>query len=236
MSVIMLKEISKVYGEGEYKTEALKHINLAVEKGEMISIMGPSGCGKSTLLNILGCIDTYTEGEFYLNDKRINNSEINSLSKIRNEEIAFIFQNFALIKDYTIWENVELPLRFKKINKRDKKQIIEKYLSYLGLLEIKSKTVDKISGGQQQRVAIARALVQESNVILADEPTGALDQKNGHNIMNIFKDLNMNYGKTIIIVTHDLNVAKYSDKIVHLKDGEIESFTILNDKKQSVVL
>ncbi|MBM7836521.1 ABC transporter ATP-binding protein [Clostridium sardiniense] len=219
--IISLNNITKIYGKDMAKLIALDNISLDINEGEFIGVMGPSGCGKSTLLNIVGAVDLPTNGEYKLKDIIINKKNINNLSKIRNKEIAFIFQNFALIKDYTVFENVTLPLKFRKVNKKEKNIIADKYLKELGILEYKNKLVSELSGGQQQRVAICRALVQESDLILADEPTGALDQKNGMNIMEILKMLNKKYNKTIIIVTHDDKIASYCDRIIYMKDGKI---------------
>ena len=171
--IISLKNITKIYGKDEAKTVALNNVSLNINAGDFIGIMGPSGCGKSTLLNIIGAIDLPTSGEYKLKGKVIEKSNINKLSKVRNKEIGFIFQNFALIKDYTVYENVALPLKFRKMGKKEKDKKITKYLEDLGMDKYKNKLVENLSGGQQQRVAICRALVQESDLILADEPTGA---------------------------------------------------------------
>lgn len=217
---ISLSNISKIYGTGEAKTLALDNISLNIKEGEFIAIMGASGCGKSTLLNIIGAVDLPSSGEYKLKDKSVEKSNINKLSKIRNKEIGFVFQNFALIKDYTVYENVELPLRFRNLSKKEKDEKIIKYLNALDMSKYKDKLVENISGGQQQRVAICRALVQEADLILADEPTGALDKENSENIMKLLTKLNKEYNKTIIIVTHDETVAKYCSKIITMSDGK----------------
>lgn len=219
--IISLKNITKIYGKDEAKTVALNNVSLNINAGDFIGIMGPSGCGKSTLLNIIGAIDLPTSGEYKLKGKVIEKSNINKLSKVRNKEIGFIFQNFALIKDYTVYENVALPLKFRKMGKKEKDKKITKYLEDLGMDKYKNKLVENLSGGQQQRVAICRALVQESDLILADEPTGALDQENGKSIMDLLKFLNEKYNKTIILVTHDSNISNYCKKIIKMKDGKI---------------
>ncbi|KOR25402.1 ABC transporter ATP-binding protein [Clostridium sp. L74] len=221
MNIIELKNIKKVYGKSEAKTIALKDINLSVQQGEMIAIMGPSGSGKSSLLNIIGCIDSPTDGTYLLNGQEINKLNFNKLSKIRNKDISFIFQEFALLNEFTVLDNVILPLNFRKMSYNEKKSVALKYLEKLQIKDLSSKKVINLSGGQKQRVAIARSLIQESKLILADEPTGSLDQENGKNIMNILKDLNKNQNKTIIIVTHDENIANYCDKVVNMKDGYI---------------
>lgn len=217
---ISLSNISKIYGTGEAKTLALDNISLNIKEGEFIAIMGASGCGKSTLLNIIGAVDLPTSGEYKLKGKSVEKSNINKLSKIRNREIGFVFQNFALIKDYTVYENVELPLKFRKLSRKEKDEKIIKYLDALDMSKYKDKLVENISGGQQQRVAICRALVQEADLILADEPTGALDKENSENIMKLLTKLNKEYNKTIIIVTHDETVAKYCSKIITMSDGK----------------
>jgi putative ABC transport system ATP-binding protein len=218
MSIIKLKNISKYYGKNNSKVTALNNINLEVQEGDMIAIMGPSGCGKSTLLNILGCIDLPDEGEYILEEQLISKSNFNKLSKIRNSKVSFIFQNFALLKNFNVIDNVMLPLKFRKVSNNEKKQIATKCMDKLGILEIKNKKASNLSGGQQQRVAIARALAQDSKIILADEPTGALDQTNGTNIIEILQKLNLD-GKTVIIVTHDMNIANKCKKIIYMKDG-----------------
>ena len=221
MNIIELKDIKKIYGKNSAETIALKNINLSIKKGEMIAIMGPSGCGKSTLLNIIGCIDVPNSGTYSLNGQEINKLNFNKLAKIRNSNISFVFQEFALLKEFSVLDNVTLPLNFRKMTSKEKKISALKYLKQLQIEDLANKKVINLSGGQQQRVAIARSLVQESELILADEPTGALDQENGKNIMSILKNLNKAEGKTIIIVTHDINIANYCDKIINMRDGVI---------------
>lgn len=220
MSILALNNIYKNYGKDNNEVKALRSIDFQVEKGELIAIMGPSGCGKSTLLNILGCIDSPSKGEYFIDGNLIDFRKINSLSEIRNMKISFIFQNFALIKEVTVLENVMLPLKFRSMKYKDKLNAAKKYLAELDILELEKKYVDELSGGQQQRVAIARALTQETEIILADEPTGALDEENNIKIMKILRELNEKHGKTIIIVTHNSFVAGYCKRILHMKDGE----------------
>ena len=198
MNIIELKEIYKIYGKSDYRTIALNNINLAIEKGDFLAIMGPSGSGKSTFLNILGCMDVPTSGEYYLNGVLTNSQSDRALSNIRNHTVSFIFQNFALLKDYSLYENIELPLLHRKIPSKQKKEKIMHYASKLGINSILRRKPQETSGGQQQRAAIARALVCESEVILADEPTGALDQKTGENLLLLLKQINQE-GKTILI-------------------------------------
>ncbi|MBK1811760.1 ABC transporter ATP-binding protein [Clostridium sp. YIM B02505] len=219
MSIIKLENINKTYGSGEVSVNALKGINLTIEEGDFLSIMGPSGCGKSTLLNIIGCIDKPTDGEYLLADKPTSKLSFNELATTRNEQISFIFQNFALINNLTVIDNVMLPLMIRSISKKKMKEKALNILSKLDILDKKDKKVSQISGGQQQRVAIARSLVQESKIILGDEPTGSLDQENGEIIMNLLKELSEKEGKTIIVVTHDSKVSEFSSKKIVMKDG-----------------
>lgn len=219
--IIELKNINKVYGKNENRIIALNNISLKINKGDFISIMGPSGCGKSTLLNILGCIDIPQSGEYYLEGNNIEFKKINSLSEIRNYKVGMIFQNFALLKQLTVQENCLVPLKFRKDKNKVKYKLVETYLKKLDLFDYKDKKVINLSGGQQQRVAIARTLIQETDIILADEPTGALDEENSKNIMDILTMLNKEFNKTIIVVTHDKLVGSYTNKILFMKDGNL---------------
>lgn len=219
MSLMELNNVSKIYGKGEYETTALSNVNLKVESGEFWSIMGPSGSGKSTLLNILGCMDTVSSGNYIIKGKSVKSMTRNELSKVRNEVVSFVFQHFALLNDYTVYENIELPLNCQKISNREKKARIEYYMERLGISQFAKKKPTQISGGQQQRVAIARAMVTKADVILADEPTGALDQKTGAELMKLLKEINEE-GKTIILVTHDEKVAAFANKRIIIRDGK----------------
>lgn len=218
--MIKLRNITKTYGSKDSSIKALNNIDLNIDEGDFISIMGPSGCGKSTLLNILGCIDIQTSGDYMFKGNNIKDKTEKQMAFMRNREFSFIFQNFSLIKELNVVENILLPLEFSGKRKVDLKKVNE-YIDYLGISDLKNRKIFTLSGGQQQRVAIARALVQESNVILADEPTGALDQSNGFAITNILKTLNKKYNKTIILVTHDKDIAGYANKIIYMKDGKI---------------
>lgn len=226
MSILDLRNIYKTYGKGGNEVVAVDRISIKVDKGDIIAIMGPSGCGKSTLLNILGCIDIPGQGEYYIDDFQVDFKKLNQLSKIRNEKISFIFQNFALIKDLSVLENVMLPLKFRGIVRKERVNKAIKYLNELDILNLKNKSIRQLSGGQQQRVAIARALTQESEIILADEPTGALDQENSIKIMKILQELNQKHNKTILVVTHDNLVASFCNKTLKMKDGKWDSIRL----------
>ena len=218
MVVAELKNIGKIYGKGEASTEALRGIELKIEKGDFWAIIGPSGSGKSTLLNILGCIDIPTSGEYFLNGQLVNKFTNSQLSAARNET-SFIFQYFALLNEYTVYENIMLPLNCRKISVREKKQLVNYYMKRLGIEGLSKKKPTQISGGQQQRVAIARALVTKPDIILADEPTGALDRKTGEEVMKILHEINAE-GKTIVVVTHDMEEAKAAKKQFYIEDGD----------------
>lgn len=218
--MIKLVDVSKIYKTKSVETPALNDVTLEIEDGKWIAIMGTSGSGKSTLLNIIGCMDKPTSGEYYLNDEAIHKVSDGLLHNIRKKEISFIFQNFALMNQYTVYENVELPLKIKNFPAKKRKSIAFEALEAVGIKELASKRPNEISGGQQQRCAIARAIASGNNIILADEPTGALDAKTGKEIMEMFKKLH-EMGKTIIMVTHDKNIADYAEQIIHIEDGEI---------------
>lgn len=222
MIIAELRNVTKIYGSsGAQQIRALNNVSFIIKKGDFISIMGPSGSGKSTMLNILGCMDTITTGEYVLNGKVIKDLSDVEMSKIRNKNISFIFQNFALLKDYTVYENIEMILNCRKnMSSKEKKKIIYEYVEKLKIKDIMKKKIFEISGGQQQRVAIARALVSNAEIILADEPTGALDSKTGQEVLEILKKINKE-GKTIIMVTHDSNVAKIASRCIQIIDGEL---------------
>ena len=218
--LIDLKDINKTY-MGAQPLHVLKGINLGIERGEFVSIMGASGSGKSTLLNILGILDNYDTGEYHLNGKLIKNLTERQAADYRNRMIGFIFQSFNLISFKTAVENVELPLFYQGVGRKQRHQMAMEYLDRLGLLEWAGHYPNELSGGQKQRVAIARALITKPQIILADEPTGALDSKTSVEVMQLLKQLNQDDGMTIVVVTHESGVANETNKIVHIKDGII---------------
>ncbi len=218
--MIDLKDITKIYDMGSVKVQVLNGISLHVDEGEFISIIGPSGSGKSTLMNIIGCLDVPTEGEYYLDGKEISTYNEKQLSKIRNQKIGFIFQKFNLLPKLTALENVELPLIYRGMNHKERRQRSIDALEKVGLSDRMSHNPTELSGGQQQRVAIARALAGDPPVLLADEPTGNLDSKSGTDVMNLIRQLSSE-GKTIVLITHDNEVAKAAQRIITIKDGLI---------------
>lgn len=223
--MIELKDVCKTYKYGKEETKALDNINLTIKDGEFVAVIGNSGSGKSTLLNVIGCLDLMDSGSYILNGQEISGIKIYKLHKARKESISFVFQNFALLNHYTVFENVEVPLLAKKVRKSERKRIVKEKLELMGIYDLKSKLPTKISGGQQQRCAIARALASDNNIILADEPTGALDSKTGEEIMNVLKQLN-GMGKTVIIVTHNMDIAKQTDRILEMEDGRIRDIDL----------
>lgn len=218
--MIHLKDIQKTYHVGA-PLHVLKGINLDIEKGEFVSIMGASGSGKSTLLNILGILDNYDSGEYYLNNVLIRDLSETRAAEYRNRMIGFIFQSFNLISFKNAMENVALPLFYQGVGRKKRNELAMEYLEKLGLKEWAHHMPNELSGGQKQRVAIARALISKPQIILADEPTGALDSKTSIEVMNILKELHRDEGLTIIVVTHESGVANQTDKIIHIKDGII---------------
>ena len=220
--IIKTENLTKDYETGTQVVRALKGINLSVEKGEFLSIMGPSGSGKTTLMNIIGCLDSPTDGSYYLNNKQVSKLDDDELAQIRNEEIGFVFQSFHLLARNTAFDNVMLPLKYAGVNKEEATKRSNDVLDLVGLSSRSKHTPAELSGGQQQRVAIARALVNKPSILFADEPTGNLDSKTGEDVMKIFKDLNQN-GQTIILITHEDSVAKQSNRIITIMDGLIKS-------------
>ena len=219
--MLNLTNIIKKYNEGKpNEVEALRGVDLKVEKGEMIAIMGPSGSGKSTLLNIVGCMDTLTSGSYLCDGEEVSALSQKKLAALRNKKFGFVLQDFGLLADRSVEENVMVPLLFSKESLKSSTKRIKPILENLGIADLAKRRANQLSGGQAQRVAIARALVNEPDVILADEPTGALDTHTSEDVVNIFKKLNES-GKTIIIVTHNPEVAKACDKTYIIRDGLI---------------
>jgi len=218
--LIVLKGVTKVFYTEEVETHALSGIHLEVSKGEYISIAGPSGCGKSTLLSILGLLDSPTEGSYTLNSEPVENLNLGERARIRNREIGFIFQSFNLIGDLNVYENVELPLTYRGMPSGERKNRVQEALERVGMAHRVKHYPSQLSGGQQQRVAVARALVGEPSVLLADEPTGNLDSKNGEAVMELLRNLHR-AGSTIVMVTHDPRFARYAGRTVNLFDGRV---------------
>tara|TARA_B100000886_G_scaffold89474_2_gene58973 strand:- start:3427 stop:4113 length:687 start_codon:yes stop_codon:yes gene_type:complete len=220
--IINVKDLKKSYKVGTQQVNALRGINLSVEKGEFISIMGPSGSGKTTLMNIIGCLDTPSSGEYELNGSLVSKLKDDELARIRNKEIGFVFQSFNLLARNSVLENVMLPLKYAGFNRSEATMKSNEVIDKVGLTDRLAHTPAELSGGQQQRVAIARALVNKPSIIFADEPTGNLDSKTGKEVMTIFKELNAS-GQTIILITHEESIAYQSNRIITIKDGLIKS-------------
>ena len=220
--MIETNNLTKEYEVGSQKVKALDGIDLNVDKGEFISIMGPSGSGKTTLMNIIGCLDSPSNGSYTLNNKSVSDLSENELAKIRNKEIGFVFQSFHLLARNSALENVMLPLKYAGSDKKTALIKSKESLDRVGLSDRYDHSPSELSGGQQQRVAIARALVNQPSILFADEPTGNLDSKTGDDVMNIFKELNSN-GQTIILITHEDSIAKQSNRIITIMDGLIKS-------------
>src|SRR5205809_4761445 len=218
--LIRLDSVSKVFVTDEVETHALQSVHFDVKKGEYLSIAGPSGCGKSTLLAILGLLDTPTDGTYYLNGKSVTGLKLSERARIRNREIGFIFQAFNLIGDLTVYENVELPLTYRGMPSAERKRRVQEALERVGMSHRMKHYPSQLSGGQQQRVAVARALCGQPAILLADEPTGNLDSRNGEAVMELLRELHRE-GATICMVTHDPRYARYTDRTIHLFDGKV---------------
>jgi len=226
--VIKLKGISRHYKVGSEIVRALRTIDLVIQRNEYVALMGPSGSGKSTLMNIIGCLDTPTDGSYWLNGQDVSRMDDNSLAEVRNKEIGFIFQTFNLLPRSTALENVMLPLVYAGVSKAGRLEKAEKVLADVQLSDRVKHKPNELSGGQRQRVAIARALVNDPSILLADEPTGNLDSKTSIEIMGLLEDIHK-AGNTIIVVTHEEDIAKHAHRIVRLRDGLIESDEINSD-------
>src|SRR5881392_3398984 len=219
-SLIKLDGVTKVFFTDEVETHALSGIHLQIDKGEYVSIAGPSGCGKSTLLSILGLLDSPTEGQYTLNNRPVAELAASDRARVRNREIGFIFQSFNLIGDLTVFENVELPLTYRGTSAAERKKRVQHALERVGMAHRLRHYPSQLSGGQQQRVAVARALVGDPLIVMADEPTGNLDSKNGEAVMELLRDLHRN-GATVCMVTHDQRYANFAERTIHLFDGRI---------------
>jgi len=220
--LINIKDVTRTYTVGSSIVRALKGVSYTIDQGDMVAIMGPSGSGKSTLMNILGCLDKPTSGTYILDGEEISTLDKNRLARIRNRKIGFVFQSFNLLSRTTALENTELPLVYSDIPSKKAREMAMNALALVGLKDRELHKTNQISGGEMQRVAIARALVNNPTLILADEPTGNLDTKTGDEIMEIFKSLNENKKITVILVTHDPEVAEYAHKKIYIRDGLIE--------------
>ncbi len=226
--MIKINNLRKIYLTEEIETTALNNVNIQVKSGEFVSIMGPSGCGKSTLLNILGLLDSPTDGEYYFLEHEVSKYTESQRAILRKENIGFVFQNFNLIDELTIYENVELPLLYLKYSANERKTKVNEVLDRMNIKHRANHYPQQLSGGQQQRVAVSRAIVGNPKMILADEPTGNLDSKHGDEVMRILTDLNK-AGTTIVMVTHSPAYAEYGNRVIHLFDGRVVSENIKNE-------
>ena len=220
--LIRVRDLCKIYNPGENEVRALDHVDLSIDRGELVGIIGHSGSGKSTLMNMLGCLDVPTSGSYYLNGKDVSNMTDDELSDVRNVEIGFIFQGFNLIPNLTAEENVELPLIYRGVPKKEREELAVESLKVVGLEHRMDHKPSEMSGGQQQRVAIARAIAARPPVILADEPTGNLDSHSTKEIMEVLKELHRS-GRTVILITHDDEIAAQVNRVIRIKDGKVEA-------------
>ena len=218
-ALVEIKDVCKVYNPGENEVRALDHVNLEIHKGEFVAIIGQSGSGKSTFMNMLGCLDVPTSGKYYLNGTDVSTMKDNDLSVVRNKEIGFIFQNYNLVPDLNVYENVILPAELD--GRKVDAEYVDGILELLGLSEKREALPGTLSGGQQQRAAIARALAAKPAIILADEPTGNLDSVTSHDVLGLLKMAAKQFSQTLILITHDRDIAQLADRIVHIEDGKI---------------
>lgn len=234
---------AKFYGKNSSRVKALENVDLNIDKGEFVCIMGPSGSGKSTLLNIIGCMDSLTEGRLMIDGNDVSKLTLDQKAHLRNKVLGFVFQSFNLLEDKTVIQNVMLPLKYSDVPKKKRKEKAAEVLKTINIYELKDRLPNQLSGGQQQRVAIARALVNNPEIILADEPTGNLDTATGEEIIKIIKRLNENQKKTIVMVSHDYKIASFADRIIEIVDGRIQndlsetdsiSFSIKNPFQASI--
>ncbi|HAT73810.1 MAG: ABC-type transport system [Candidatus Moranbacteria bacterium GW2011_GWF2_36_839] len=232
--MIECKNLTKIYGSGDTKTYALRDVSFSIKKGEFVSIIGPSGSGKSTLMHILGALDTPTNGEYSLDGHEVSALEDDELSDLRRNKIGFIFQSFNLLPRTTVLRNVMLPLLYSDLSSTEREKRARECLKYAGMEEkLFQNLSNQLSGGQMQRVAIARALINNPSIILADEPTGNLDTKTSHLVMDALQELNQK-GHTIILITHEMDVADYANRIIHIRDGMVEKDVVNNPHDRSI--
>jgi len=219
--VVDARDLTKVYQMGDVEVHALRGLSILIEPGEVVAIMGPSGSGKSTLMNMLGCLDSPTSGEYYLDGERVAGMVDDQLADIRNRKVGFVFQGFNLLPRSSALANVELPLRYSSTNGRSRRGMARSALEVVGLGDRMNHRPNELSGGEQQRVAIARAIVNEPSILMADEPTGNLDTKSGDEIMELLLSLNHDQGTTLIVVTHDPEIAAHTGRVVNIRDGRV---------------
>ena len=220
--VVQARDLTKIYRMGELEVQALSGLSLDIVRGETLAIMGPSGSGKSTLMNILGCLDRPSDGDYYLDGENVAQMDDDQLAAIRNHKVGFIFQSFNLLPRASALSNVELPLRYSAMRPADRRRKAREALQAVGLGDRTDHRPSELSGGQQQRVAIARALINDPSIVMADEPTGNLDSKTGEEIMELLLKLNKERGVTLIMVTHDPDVASRTGRVIHIRDGQVE--------------
>ena len=232
--IIRLNDIQKSYFMGKQAVPVLKGINLVINVNEYVALMGPSGSGKSTLMNILGCLDTPTEGQYILNGKDVSKMVDDELADVRNQEIGFVFQQFNLLPRMTAWENVAVPLIYSGANRKDREERARTMLDKVGLADRAHHKTNELSGGQSQRVAIARALINNPSLILADEPTGNLDTKTSVEIMELFGKIHEG-GNTVVLVTHEEDIANYTNRIVRIRDGVVEKDIVRSYEGESLI-
>jgi putative ABC transport system ATP-binding protein len=228
--IIRTKNLTKLYQMGEEKVHALNGIDIEIERGEYVAIMGPSGSGKSTLMNLIGCLDTPTDGEYWLNNRAVRDLSDDELAQVRNQEVGFVFQSFHLLPRYNALENVQLPLVYSNVPREERVARAKEALAQVDLTDRSMHRPNELSGGQRQRVAVARALIGKPSILLADEPTGNLDSATGKDIMALFAKLHQ-AGNTIILVTHDAEVASNAKRVIRLRDGKVESDVRSNGNK-----
>jgi putative ABC transport system ATP-binding protein len=234
-ALIRTQDLWKTYAMGSTEVHALQGVSFHIERNEYVAIMGPSGSGKSTLMNLIGCLDTPTKGQYWLNGKLVSEMDDDELAHIRNKEIGFVFQTFNLLARATALHNVELPLIYSGLPSRDRTELAKKSLQMVELSDRMQHKPNELSGGQRQRVAIARALVNHPSIILADEPTGNLDSQTGVEIMKLFDRLHME-GNTIILVTHERDIAEYAHRVISIRDGKIASDERMNNRRATPVI